>query len=183
MYRNEIYLQLIVDMKRSYGFDKKVEEAISLLVTHINSTGHNPKPVILHSIRVGISLYKRGYSEEIVLAGFLHDLLEDTSASEGEIKNKFGERVIELVLANSYNENIENAEDRYNDTFRKCLKVGKDALIVKAADILDNLPYYSWPNDSYVTKKINSFIELAKPVLDNDPIFEELIIKFEAANS
>jgi GTP pyrophosphokinase len=66
----------------------------------------NTKPVLLLSIRVGIYLLENKYSEDIVLAGFLHDILEDTNIAPVEIQNIFGKNVLELITANTKNTSI-----------------------------------------------------------------------------
>ena len=60
-----------------------VEKAIKYLVDAIKQSGHNPKPVILHSIRVGLFLFNQNYNQDIVIAAILHDILEDTDTTIG----------------------------------------------------------------------------------------------------
>jgi (p)ppGpp synthase/HD superfamily hydrolase len=45
-------------------------------------------------MRVGSYLFLHGYSEEICVAGLLHDVLEDTPISEENIGMIFGEWVL-----------------------------------------------------------------------------------------
>lgn len=54
-------------------------------------------PYIEHPIHVGMLLQQIGASEEIVVAGILHDTLEDTEVTEADILVEFGERVLYLV--------------------------------------------------------------------------------------
>jgi len=52
----------------------KFEKGVRLLVEHFpvsDETGR--KPVLFHDIRVGVYLYEHGYSEDVVLAGLLHE--------------------------------------------------------------------------------------------------------------
>lgn len=165
-------------IKKSFEFDKSVENAITFLVTNVNLSSNNPKPVIIHSIRVGLRLYNYNYSEQIVIAGFLHDLLEDTKVTETQFEEHFGKQVLELAKANSFDSNIKDKLEQNLDTFNRCKKYGKDALIIKAADILDNLPYYDFKNNDYPVKKINAFIHLADPILLDDKIYTELKSEF-----
>lgn len=55
----------------------KIEEAIKFLVFTVQESGMNPKPVILHSIRVWLNLQNLGYDKDVVVAAILHDILED----------------------------------------------------------------------------------------------------------
>jgi len=55
----------------------KFEKAVRLLVEYMPpSDTDSRKPILFHDIRVGVYLYENGYSENIVLAGVLHDAIE-----------------------------------------------------------------------------------------------------------
>ncbi len=85
-------------MKRyDYALEKDMDAAIAALAGAIQTSGRNEKPVIMHSIRVGIELFDRGYPREVVLAGILHDVLEDSGFSEASLRREFGDEVAELV--------------------------------------------------------------------------------------
>ncbi|PIR02935.1 MAG: hypothetical protein COV60_02995, partial [Candidatus Magasanikbacteria bacterium CG11_big_fil_rev_8_21_14_0_20_43_7] len=78
------------------------ENGIRFLVRHIPLSDENSrKPILFHSIRVGVYLYDHGYSENVVLAGLLHDVIEWSSATEDIVQDEFGEEVLRLILANT----------------------------------------------------------------------------------
>ena len=54
-------------------------------------------PYIVHPLAVGMILRQAGFSEEVVAAGILHDVIEDTSVTYNEIREKFNGRIAELV--------------------------------------------------------------------------------------
>ena len=56
-------------------------------------------PFILHPLEVAQLLRGRDYPDEVVAAGVLHDVLEDTDADFDDLKQRFGERVATLVCA------------------------------------------------------------------------------------
>jgi (p)ppGpp synthase/HD superfamily hydrolase len=122
-------------------FGKKCEEAIRLLVEYMPCADDLIKPTLLHSIRVGTYLYNQGYSQDIVLGGYLHDVIEDTDMKEDFLKDTFGKEVLDIVLANSKNEELEK-EERNKELLERCVRLGVSPLIVKIADILDNYKYY-----------------------------------------
>lgn len=161
-----------------------VEQAISYLVKSIEETGHNPKPVILHSIRTAMYLDRNGYSADLVVAALLHDLIEDSDATIEQIRQKFGDKVAALVDANSFDESIQDKTEQYKHLFDKSLKTGKEALIIKAADILDNSDYYhlagSKELESHLIEKMSYFIELSKDILKDEIVWNELRIKHES---
>jgi CYTH domain-containing protein len=56
-------------------------------------------PFILHPLEVAQLLRGRDYPDEIIAAGVLHDVIEDTGVSLDELTTRFGVRVAELVGA------------------------------------------------------------------------------------
>src|ERR1019366_6852470 len=58
-------------------------------------------PYITHPLTVGIILARAGASEDVIIAGILHDTIEDSipekKVSYGMIAENFGENVAELV--------------------------------------------------------------------------------------
>jgi (p)ppGpp synthase/HD superfamily hydrolase len=160
--------------------NEQIEEAITFLVFAIHNTGHNPKPVILHSIRIGIHLSTLTYRKEIVIAGILHDVVEDSETSLEEIRSTFGEYVSTIVAAKSFDETIADTVERYKETFDRCLNAGRDALIVKAADIFDNADYCcSGNNNAWWIEKMRYFIEISQDILSDESIYQELRAKYE----
>ncbi len=162
--------------------DRLIEDAISFLVISINKTGNNPKPVILHSIRVGIHLYNLNYDKNIVISGLLHDIIEDSSVTPNEIKSKYGNEIFKLINANTFNKSITDETLRYKDNFNRCLNAGKQALIVKAADLFDNVDYYHLASSNELTiwlfNKLDYFINLSKDILTDEIIFQKLVKKY-----
>lgn len=54
-------------------------------------------PYIVHPMDVASILLKNGAPEHLVIAGFLHDVVEDTPVLIAEIIEKFGDKVAALV--------------------------------------------------------------------------------------
>ena len=81
------------------------------------------------------------------MAGFLHDLLEDTDCELSEIEKEFGERMAKLVSACTFDENIEDYQERWRKLVSNIKRVGRAAMIIKLADQMDNLPYYALISD------------------------------------
>jgi len=173
-----------MDNNRDPKVAQEFEQAIKFLVHKIEDSNGNSKPVILHSIRVGIYLDREGYSRDIVVAGFLHDLLEDSDTTEEEISQRFGESVAKLVKAASFDKNVSDKRQRYAQTYHRGIQAGKDALVVKAADILDNSCYYSFTDsqESYdwlVFGKLKHFVENTEEVIGKEKVWQELRNRLE----
>lgn len=168
---------------RDLKHDKQIEEAIKFLVFAIDKSGKNPKPVILHSVRVGLHLYNLGYDKDIVVAAILHDIIEDTDVKIEEVKSKLGSKIAKLVKANSFDETIEDKTERYKENFERCHKAGKDALIIKAADFFDNVDYYHLASTKELAKwlleKLKYFIDNSKETLKDEVLYKELVKKYK----
>ncbi|MBS3068038.1 bifunctional (p)ppGpp synthetase/guanosine-3',5'-bis(diphosphate) 3'-pyrophosphohydrolase [Candidatus Micrarchaeota archaeon] len=54
-------------------------------------------PYIVHPMEVAIILMKNNASEELIAAGLLHDVVEDTDVELSEIERKFGKKIALLV--------------------------------------------------------------------------------------
>jgi len=156
---------------------KEVEQAIQFLVKEIENKVYNKKPLILHSIKTGLTLMKHSQPKEVVMAGLLHDLLEDTDCKEEDIKAQFGNKVAELVQANTFDPNIKDKKERFKQAIAKVKKAGKSAIMIKIADSLDNFPYYTKILDSkekeLVLWKHSQRIKAFKPVVGNTKLFKE----------
>lgn len=161
-----------------------MNNAIEYLSTAINTTGHNSKPVLLHSIRVGLYLYEKGYNEDIVLSGLLHDILEDTETPQKNLQDKFGEKVTDIVSSNSFNTLIVDKNERFKDMFNRCVTYGREAVIVKAADIIDNSNYIQFVNDAEMRKwllfKMKYFINISKDLIEKEDIWNTLNEKYNS---
>jgi (p)ppGpp synthase/HD superfamily hydrolase len=164
-------------MARNREDDKLIEAAIKFLVESFVKSGNNPKPVILHSIRVAMHLEDLNYGRDVIIGAILHDLLEDTDVVKEEILEKFGEQIADLVEANSFRKEITNETERYIKMYDQCLRAGKDALVIKAADILDNSYYYG-PNKELL-EKMAYFINLSAAEIAGEKIWQELSSQHE----
>ncbi len=54
-------------------------------------------PYIAHVVAVAIILDRAGFDEEVVIAGLLHDVVEDTPVTLAEVAARFGKGVAEIV--------------------------------------------------------------------------------------
>lgn len=119
--------------------EERVEEAVLFLVKVLAPRSRRgKKAVVLHSLRVGFYLMSLGFGEDVVIAGILHDVAEKTDHSPGALGRRFGGRIGRIVAAVTNNQRIHDALGRYEDSIRRCRECGEEALIVRAADLMDN---------------------------------------------
>lgn len=155
----------------------KFEKAVQLLCQFMPVGEERKKPLLMHALRVGMYLYERDYSEDVVLAALLHDVLEWTESPEEAIRNEYSDNVYAIVKANTKDRSITDPVERRREYIDRCVAVGKDALIVKAADTLDSYRFYTSINNP---DEVVRSVDIAKTILKklpadvSDPIFREL---------
>jgi (p)ppGpp synthase/HD superfamily hydrolase len=91
-------------------------------------------PFVTHPVEVACLLHEAGYSDEVVAAGVLHDVLEDTDADPAELEQRFGARVAELVVAVTEDPSIEDGAERKAALRLQVARAGECAAVVFAAD-------------------------------------------------
>jgi len=156
--------------------DIDIEKAITKTVDCINEKNFNTKPLILHSMRVGMKLFELNQPKEVIIAGLLHDLVEDTNCTIEDIKKEFGPKVAILVSALTQEEIIDYQE-RWHVLMEKIRKAGKGAMIIKIVDSNDNLVYFLPPpkEKQFIEEMIwkrNFIIESLKPYLSDVKCFK-----------
>lgn len=119
--------------------ENRLEEAIRFLVQVLDDRVRpGRKPVILHSLRVANMVLDIGGSDSAAVAGLLHDVLERTQITEAQLARRFGTKVAAMVAAVSNRPGISEPIKRYEESVRRCLAFGEDALVIRAMDLLDN---------------------------------------------
>ena len=77
----------------------------------------NGIPYILHPMEVARILSTMTDDQEVITAGILHDVVEDTDGTLAEIEKRFGSRVANIV----------SSESEKNIPARRAAKRGRDA--------------------------------------------------------
>lgn len=153
------------------------EQAVGFLVKKITESGNNPKPVIMHSIRVSMILYNFNYEPDIIVAALLHDLLEDSSCTPDEIAETFGSQVAKLVSALTFDKTIVDKKARFKNEIDKAAANGRESTLIKAADLIDNSHYYYLASADIIPLlkyKFEYFTKTSERLLKNQPIWEVL---------
>jgi len=122
-------------VNRAYDFAKKA---------HANQKRASGEDYFIHPCFVAKILVDLGLDAATIAAAFLHDVIEDTPVSEGDIKKEFGEEVLELVVGVTKLEKIQfhSKEEEQAENFRKIfVAMAKDirVIIIKLADRLHNM--------------------------------------------
>jgi (p)ppGpp synthase/HD superfamily hydrolase len=101
-------------------------------------------PYFEHVAAVALILDRAGFSEDVVIAGLLHDVVEDTATSLADVASRFGAPVSELVRHCSEIKNDDQANkrpwiDRKRDHLAALSEAPAEARGIILADKLHNL--------------------------------------------
>jgi len=95
---------------------------------------------LMHPLRVARTVGQHGGSAEMVAAALLHDVVEDTSVTLGEVVNLFGETVgglVEALTCRSTPQDGNRARRKQRERERLAA-AGPEVATIKLADIIDN---------------------------------------------
>ena len=96
-------------------------------------------PFILHPREVASLLEDAGAPDDLVAAGLLHDLIEKTPVTAGDLQERFGPRITGLVLAVTEDDRIPRYAERKAALRSQVAGSGEDALTLFAADKLSKV--------------------------------------------
>jgi len=132
-------------MDADRGYSELYEDALRLAATvHRRQMRKGTEiPYVTHLVHVSVILMRHGFPIEVVVAGLLHDIVEDQGYSLREIRQRFGERVAEVVAALSEQKLDHEGrkrpwEARKREGLAHLRQASQAAVAVKAADTLHN---------------------------------------------
>jgi GTP pyrophosphokinase len=122
-------------LEKAYVFSAKV---------HKGQTRLSGEPYLIHPLEVAMILAKLRMDLPTVSAGLLHDVLEDTLTSFGELKELFGEEIANLVDGVTKISKLPLTDPKVSqaETYRKMIMaMAKDirVILIKLADRLHNV--------------------------------------------
>ncbi|NLD20307.1 MAG: bifunctional (p)ppGpp synthetase/guanosine-3',5'-bis(diphosphate) 3'-pyrophosphohydrolase [Clostridiales bacterium] len=147
------------------------------------------EPYLIHPMAVSEILAGLGMDEETIIAGLLHDVVEDTPYTSEELINDFGEEVEVLVdgVTKLGSLKFESKEERQVENLRKMfLAMSKDirVLIIKLSDRLHNLRTINYMTHDKIIEKCRETLDIYAPLAARLGIYtmkmelEDIALKF-----
>ena len=164
-------------VKNSAPTSERVKRAVEFAKTaHEGQFRKTGEPYIVHPMAVKKILEEWGMDEDTVIAGILHDTVEDTDVTLDDIRQEFGESVAFLVdgvtklsTARTGMRDIDTYLPATRDNFlRLMIALGDDirVLIIKLADRLHNLRTLSALPPDKQKKIAKETLEVFAPLAD-----------------
>lgn len=154
-------------------FEKAIDYATKMHQGQVRKSG---EPFITHPLSVAHTLIEWQMDADSILAGILHDTIEDTPATLSEIEQLFGKDVAFLVdgvtkvgQARSGMRNLDSYLPQTLDNLTKLLlAVGQDirVIIIKLADRLHNMQTLQYKSPDKQKKISLETIEVFAPLAD-----------------
>ena len=136
---------------------------------HSNQKRASGEPYFIHPCAVALILMELGLDAPTVAAALLHDVIEDTPATEEDIKREFGDEVLELVSGVTKLDKIvfKSQEQEEAENFRKIfVAMAKDirVIIIKMADRLHNMRSLNFLSPERQQKMARETLDIFAPL-------------------
>ncbi len=175
------FLEYLTELNPNYDIEL-IEKAYKLAAEkHKDQKRKSGEPYIIHPVETAKILAGLGMDEETIIAGLLHDIIEDTDYTDEEMREEFGDEIALLVDGVTKLGNLvyETREEAQAENLRKMfLAMSKDirVLIIKLADRLHNMRTIDYMTPQKIEEKSRETLEIYAPLASRLGMFN---LKFE----
>ena len=169
----QLYQALIARIRKYHPSTdvSMVEKAYNIAYNaHKGQCRKSGEPYIIHPLWVGIILAGLELDKETIVAGILHDVVEDTVMSEAEIEAEFGSEVALLVDGVTKLGQLSYSSDKLEvqaENLRKMfLAMAKDirVILIKLADRLHNMRTLQFMTPEKQKEKARETMDIYAPI-------------------
>jgi len=176
--------ELVAKAEQLYGKEgvEKIRKAYAYAAkSHEGQKRSSGEPFIIHPVEVALILMELGLDVDTVVAGILHDVVEDTGVTLQQLEGEFGTDIAKLVDGVTKLSRIEykSKEEQQLESLRKMfVAMAKDirVIIIKLADRLHNLRTLEYVDEEKQREKAYETLEIYAPLAHRLGIFK---IKWE----
>lgn len=128
------------------------------------------EPYIIHPLCVAIILAELELDKESIVAGILHDIVEDTECTEEELTKEFNEEIALLVdgvtKLTQLNYEMDKIELQAENLRKMFLAMAKDirVIMIKLADRLHNMRTMQYQSPEKQVEKSRETLEIYSPI-------------------
>ena len=171
----ELYEELIQKIKSYHPSDDLhlIERAYHIARdAHKDQKRKSGEPYIIHPLCVAIILAELELDKESIIAGILHDVVEDTVMTEEELAEIFGKEVALLVdgvtKLTQLNWSADKVEMQAENLRKMFLAMAKDirVILIKLSDRLHNMRTMQYMKPEKQKDKSRETIEIYAPLAD-----------------
>lgn len=128
-------------------------------------------PYITHPLTLGIILAGIGASEDVVVAGILHDTIEDSvddkKVTPEMLIERFGKNVSDLVMSVTEVDKSMSWADRKKEAIEHIKHFSNDSVLVKSADIISNVSELLDDYERYGDEVFERFKASKEDIIEN----------------
>ena len=170
-----LYQDLIASIRKYHPSDdiSMVEKAYEIAYNaHKDQKRKSGEPYIIHPLCVAIILADLELDKETIVAGILHDVVEDTVLTEAELTTIFGEEVALLVdgvtKLTQISWSMDKVEIQAENLRKMFLAMAKDirVILIKLADRLHNMRTLQYMKPEKQKEKARETMDIYAPIAD-----------------
>ena len=172
----ELYSRLIDKIKRyhpSAGDLGAIDKAYNFAKkSHGDQRRKSGEPYIIHPIHTALILADLELDKESIMAGLLHDVMEDTKVTREQMISEFGEEVTDLVdgvtKLTKLDYDADKVEKQAENLRKMFLAMAKDirVILIKLADRLHNMRTLQYMTPEKQKEKSKETMEIYAPIAD-----------------
>lgn len=172
----ELYSRLIDKIKRyhpSAGDLSAIDKAYNFAKkSHGDQKRKSGEPYIIHPIHTALILADLELDKESIMAGLLHDVMEDTKVTREQMIGEFGEEVTDLVdgvtKLTKLDYDADKVEKQAENLRKMFLAMAKDirVILIKLADRLHNMRTLQYMTPEKQKEKSKETMEIYAPIAD-----------------
>ena len=167
---DELYNQLADKIKENnldVDMDKVAEAFTLAYESHVGQKRKSGEDYILHPVEVAEILADMRMDTDTIVAGLLHDVVEDTLITLADIEYSFGEDVKKLVDGVTKLRNLPRTDSKKLENIRKMVVAMSEdirVVIIKLADRLHNMRTLKYMKPEKQQEKSKETIEIYAPI-------------------
>ena len=163
--------QRLVDRIKENNLDLDIEKIHQAYIlaneSHIGQKRKSGEDYILHPIEVAEILVDMKMDTDTIVAGILHDVVEDTLITLSDIEYTFGKDVAKLVDGVTKLRNLPKTDSKKIENIRKMIVAMSEdirVVIIKLADRLHNMRTLKYMKPEKQIEKSKESLEIFAPI-------------------